>query len=419
MKKLETLSVRFITRASKNTLNSNERLYARITVAGERTEVSLGQDIASGLFDQNAQRCLKSSKEARLANNFMETVKYKLNDYRKELMLDGREITADSLKRKYMRIPLTDEIHKPTILELYDIHNSKLKELIDIDVAQATYKRHNTSRSHVATFIKYQFGKDDLELDRIDFKFLIDYEHYFKIVRKCNHNSTMKYIKNLGKVIRLGLADGYTTKNPFDKFKLTYKTVQRDILTIEEVDRLVKLKIPEERLDRVRDLFVFCIYTGLAFVDVTNLKMEHLVKTKQGTTWIKNSRYKTSVTFLIPLLPIPVRLIKKYEGFFKRDIDGTVMPALSNQKYNSYLKELAIRAKISKNLTSHLARHTFATTITLNEGVPLEVVSKMLGHSDTKTTQIYAKIQEKAIMNGMKNLIDKEESNRKRKGQTK
>jgi site-specific recombinase XerD len=217
----------------------------------------------------------------------------------------------------------------------------------------------------------------------------------------------MKYIKNLGKVIRLGLAEGYMSKNPFDKFKLTYKTVQRDILTIEEVDKLVKLKIPEERLDRVRDLFVFCIYTGLAFVDVTNLKMEHLVKTNEGTTWIKNSRYKTSVAFLIPLLAIPVRLIKKYEGFFKRDIDGSVMPTLSNQKYNSYLKELAIRAKISKNLTSHLARHTFATTITLNEGVPLEVVSKMLGHSDTKTTQIYAKIQEKAIMNGMKKLMDK------------
>ena len=405
MKKLETFSVRFIARASKNTQNSNERLYARITVAGERTEVSLGRDIASGLFDQSAQRCLKSSKEARLANDFMEIVKYKLNDYRKELMLDGKQVTADSLKRKYMSIPLTDEIQKPTILELYEIHNNKLKELIDIDIAKATYKRHSTSKSHVATFIKYQFGKDDLELDRIDFRFLSDYEHYFKTVRKCNHNSTMKYIKNLGKVIRLGLAEGYIFRNPFDKFKLTYKTVQRDILTIEEVDRLVKLKIPEERLDRVRDLFVFCIYTGLAFVDVTNLKIEHLVNTKEGTTWIKNSRCKTSVSFLIPLLAIPQRLVKKYDGFIKRSIDGSVMPTLSNQKYNSYLKELAIRAKISKNLTSHLARHTFATTITLNEGVPLEVVSKMLGHSDTKTTQIYAKIQEKAIMNGMRNLM--------------
>ncbi len=274
---------------------------------------------------------------------------------------------------------------------------------------KATYKRHTTSKSHIEAFIKYQYGKDDLDLDHIDYKFLSDYEHYFKVVRKCNHNSTMKYIKNLGKVIRVGLAEGFMTKNPFDKFRLTYKTVQRDILTIEEVDKLVKLKILEERLDRVRDLFVFCIYTGLAFVDVTNLKIEHLIKTNEGTTWIKNSRCKTSVSFLIPLLPIPVSLIKKYEGFFKRDIDGSVMPTLSNQKYNSYLKELAIRAKINKNLTSHLARHTFATTITLNEGVPLEVVSKMLGHSDTKTTQIYAKIQEKAIMNGMKNLMDKED----------
>ena len=418
MKKQETFSIRFFARKGKSVKTDESPLSMRITVNGERIEMSLSRYVIDRLWHEKLQKCEGNSKEAKAINGFIEATTFRLNDIRQRLIIEGKEISADLIKTRYKGLPDADEIHKPTILELYEIHNRKLKELVDIDIAQATYKRHNTSKSHVATFIKYHFGQDDLELDRIDYKFLNDYEHYFKVVRKCNHNSTMKYIKNLGKVIRLGLAEGFMTKNPFDKFKLTYKAVQRDILTIEEVDKLVKLKIPEERLDRVRDLFVFCIYTGLAFVDVTNLKMEHLVKTHEGTTWIKNSRCKTSVSFLIPLLPIPVRLIKKYEGFFKRDIDGSVMPTLSNQKYNSYLKELSIRAKISKNLTSHLARHTFATTITLNEGVPLEVVSKMLGHSDTKTTQIYAKIQEKAILNGMKNLIDKEESNKKRKSQT-
>jgi site-specific recombinase XerD len=407
MKKQETYAVRFVLRNSKVAQNEKSSLSVRVTVNAQRVEMSLGWYLTESLWDEKMQKCKGMTREAKGTNGFIDATLFRLSDIRQRLIIEGKGVTADFIKARYKGLPDPDEIPNPTILELYEIHNNKLKELIDIDIAKATYKRHTTSKSHIKAFIKYQYGKDDLELDRIDYKFLKDYEHYFKVVRKCNHNSTMKYIKNLGKVIRLGLAEGYMTKNPFDKFKLTYKTVQRDILTIEEVDKLVKLKIPEERLDRVRDLFVFCIYTGLAFVDVTNLKMEHLVKTNEGTTWIKNSRYKTSVAFLIPLLAIPVRLIKKYEGFFKRDIDGSVMPTLSNQKYNSYLKELAIRAKISKNLTSHLARHTFATTITLNEGVPLEVVSKMLGHSDTKTTQIYAKIQEKAIMNGMKKLMDK------------
>lgn len=407
MKKQETFSIRFFARKSRGAKENQSPISVRVTVNSSRVEISLGKNVPDGIWHEKLQKCKGQTKEARQINEFLELTTFKINEIRHRLIIEGKETSADLIKTRYKGLPDPGEIHKPTILQLYETHNNKLKELIDIDIAPATYKRHGTSKSHVATFIKYQYGQDDLELDRIDFKFLSDYEHYFKTIRKCNHNSTMKYIKNLGKVIRLGLAEGYMTRNPFDKFKLTYKTVRRDILTIEEVDKLVKLKIPEERLDRVRDLYIFCIYTGLAFVDVTNLRMEHLVKTSEGTTWIKNSRYKTSVSFLIPLLAIPQRLVKKYDNFNKRSINGSVMPTLSNQKYNSYLKELSIRSKITKNLTSHLARHTFATTITLNEGVPLEVVSKMLGHSDTKTTQIYAKIQEKAIMNGMKSLMYK------------
>ena len=413
MKKQETFSIRFFARKSRGAKENQSPISVRVTVNASRVEISLAKNVPDEIWHEKLQKCKGQTKEAKQINDFLDLTTFKINEIRHRLIIEGKVLTADLLKTRYKGMPDADEIHKPTILELYEIHNNKLKELIGIDLAEATYKRHNTSKSHVATFIKYQYGKDDLELDWIDYKFLHDYEHYFKTVRKCNHNSTMKYIKNLGKVIRLSLAEGYMTKNPFDKFKLTYKTVQRDILTIEEVDKLVKLKIPEERLDRVRDLFVFCIYTGLAFVDVTNLKMEHLIKTNDGITWITNSRCKTSVSFLIPLLAIPLRMVEKYHGFIKRSIDGTVLPTLSNQKYNSYLKELAIRAKISKNLTSHLARHTFATTITLNEGVPLEVVSKMLGHSDTKTTQIYAKIQEKAIMNGMRNLMYKKDISKK------
>jgi len=232
MKKQETFSIRFFARKGKSVKTDESPLSMRITVNGERIEMSLSRYVIDHLWHEKLQKCEGNSKEAKAINGFIEATTFRLNDIRQRLIIEGKVISADLIKTRYKGLPDADEIHKPTILELYEIHNNKLKELIDIDIAEATHKRHRTSKSHVAAFIKYQYGKDDLDLDQIDYKFLTDYEHYFKVVRKCNHNSTMKYIKNLGKVIRGGLAEGFMTKNPFDKFRLTYKTVQRDILII-------------------------------------------------------------------------------------------------------------------------------------------------------------------------------------------
>jgi len=180
MKKQETFSIRFFARKGKSVKTDESPLSMRITVNGERIEMSLSRYVIDRLWHEKLQKCEGNSKEAKAINGFIEATTFRLNDIRQRLIIEGRAISADLIKTRYKGLPDGDEIHKPTILELYDIHNSKLKELIDIDVAQATYKRHNTSRSHVATFIKYQFGKDDLELDRIDYKFLNDYEHYWK-----------------------------------------------------------------------------------------------------------------------------------------------------------------------------------------------------------------------------------------------
>ncbi len=406
MKKQETFAIRFFARKNRATKQNYSPLFVRVTVNANRIEISLGKSVFNEIWHEKLQKCIGNSKEAKAINGFIETIIFRLNDIRQRLIIEGKEVTADFIKARYKGLPDPDLIINPKVLELYDEHNRRFKELIGTkDHSASTYQRHLTSRAHVATFIQHQYGKEDLEWEKVDFGFLNNFEHYFKAVRKCNHNSTMKYIKNLGKVIRLALGEGYLNLNPFDKFKLSYETVTRVFLSQEEVDQIIDMDLKLPRLDKVRDLFVFCIHTGISFCDVIELRMDHIYEDKKGTKWIKNKRLKTSVEFMVPVLPIVQKIIDKYTNHPERQEKGCVIPEISNQNYNGYLKEVADKCGINKNITSHIARHTFATTITLNNDVPLEVVSKMLGHTDTKTTQIYAKMQEKAIKSGMGKLL--------------
>lgn len=408
MKKMRTkvnLSILYVPRAKKNKVQKMDRLYARITVNGERVEISTGRTMPQKLFNVKAQRCLGKTKEARQINQFIDSFSYRINEIRHNISDEGFDVTAESIKRVYNGLPPVEEKPKPKIIEFYEAHNKRLKSLIDIDVKYATVERHITSKKHLHNFIQYQYNKNDMEFEDINFKFVTNYEHYLKIIRKCQHNTTMKYIKNFGKIIRLAISEEIIHHNPLDKFKVTFKQVNREVLTHEEIKRLNDLKITDQRLDRVRDLFLFCIYTGLAFIDMKGLRMKDIIQDSDGTKWIKGTRTKTEISFMIPLMDVPLKLIDKHSNDPRREKDGIVIPALTNQKYNAYLKELAVMARINKNLTSHIARHTFATTITLNEGVPLEVVSKMLGHSNTRTTQLYAKVHQKAIKDSMKKFM--------------
>lgn len=406
MTKHSSFNVLILTRVKKNLKLKKEGLYARITIDGERIELSLGKSITEGIFNKKAQICLGKTKEAKFINEFLTIIISDLQQIRKDILLEGKTLSNSIVKARFKGKPDPDENTIPTLLELYEEHNRRFKELAGTkNHTESTYKRHITSKSHVHDFIITTFSTEDVALNAVGYKFLNDYEHYLKTVRNCNHNSTMKYIKNLGKIIRIAIGEGYISLNPFNKFKLTYEQVDRIRLTKKEVNKIVKTKIDSERLDKVRDLFLFCTHTGLAFCDIHNLKMKNIVKDTHGNKWIKNKRIKTSVNYMVPLLKVPKKIIKKYKHHPSRIKEGIVIPQISNQNYNAYLKELAVICKIDKNLTSHIARHTFATTITLEEGVNIEIISKMLGHTNIKTTQIYAKVQEKAILKGMEELL--------------
>jgi site-specific recombinase XerD len=252
-----------------------------------------------------------------------------------------------------------------------------------------------------------KFNKSDYELNRLDHAFITELERYFKQDKACNHNTTMKYIKNLKRVVHFAIELGWLDKDPFQKFKTPIKEVKREILTEEELEAIENKEITIPRLELVRDVFVFACYTGLAFIDIDLLTKDNLVRGIDGNLWIHTDRKKTGTKSHVPLLPKAKEILDKYKEHPISDNMGKLLPVFSNQKLNAYLKEIAGICGIKNNLTFHLARHTFATTVTLLNGVPIETVGAMLGHKNLRTTQIYSKVIDKKISDEMQPLMEK------------
>ncbi len=234
-----------------------------------------------------------------------------------------------------------------------------------------------------------------------------DFEHFLRVNKGNGNNAAIRYVRYLKKVTRVALANKWLDEDPFIDKHYSRTATNRGHLGEEEVKRIMALNLTEfPRLDQVRDTFVFCCFTGLAFADISTLSKEFIVEDDNGEKWIRKPRQKTGEISTIPLLDIPQRLIKKYENHPTVIAKGIVLPVISNQRMNSYLAEIATLAKIQKHLTTHIARHTFAT-MSLRNHVPIESISKMLGHSDIQTTQIYAKMLDEAVSEDMQKMRSK------------
>ncbi|RIV31506.1 site-specific integrase [Flagellimonas lutimaris] len=377
--------------------NGKAGLYLRLTVNGQRSVISLHRKIDPEKWDSRMNKLKGKGVEAEELNRFMSTVRHKINKIHHELVEEGEFFTVHDVKDKF----LGNDKRVKMLLELFDEHNQQMKKLIDIEFALGTYKRYHTTRNHVAEFIKTEFRKSDIPIRDVDLKFIKRFEFFLKTDKKCNHNSALKYINNFKKIIRMAVAHEWISKDPFYNYKVQFKTVEREFLSKEELQALVDKEITGERLNVVRDMFVFCCYTGLSYVDVQKLHPEHIVKHIDGSLWIKSQRTKTKSRLGIPLLPTALSIMEKYKNHPKVINGDCVLPVLSNQKSNAYLKEIADLCGIKKNLTTHLARHTFATTVTLSNGVPIETVGQMLGHKNLRTTQHYAKIIDRKVSDDM------------------
>jgi len=397
-----TFNVLFYIKRTKKLRDGTSPIYARISVNGKRAEFALQRSIEINEWDNRRGYASGHSKRSRQLNSYIDFVKGKLHQHRIYLEERGKQLTAPLLKNAYLGIDKDEK----SILSVFRDHNERCKSLINIDFAPGTYERYNTCYLHVERFIRFRYRKSDMVLNEIKPTFVKDFEFYLKTERKCAHNTATKYLKNFKKITRIALTNGWMKEDPFRNMKFHLDEVDMDFLNEEELNTMMQKKFDIERLQQVKDVYLFCCFTGLAFVDVKSLVYSDIV-TINDKQWIKKKRHKTKNWCNIPLLEPAVHLMNKYRSHPVCQKKGVVFPVMSNQKMNAYLKEIADLCGIKKHLSTHTARHTFATTVTLANQISIEVVSKMLGHSSINMTKKYARVVDDLISRDMQKIYGK------------
>jgi site-specific recombinase XerD len=393
----------FYLKKQKNYQDGPAAIYMRITVDGKRAEASAGRDCEPSKWNRHAGRAAGTKEEIRTLNNYLDSLQNKVKNAHQSLIDSGQAITAVTLRNHF-----AGKIGKERyLMQLLKEHNDKLKALIGNGFEVNTLKGYRTSEKHLAGFLNKQYCKSDIDITQLDYAFITGFEFYLKTDCKCSGVSAAKYIKHLKKIVNYCIANGWLKQNPFGNYKSNVKAKERTYLTQEELNAIAGKELSVERLQQVRDIFVFCCYTGLSYADIKKLRRNEIGIGMDGEKWIFTTRQKTDTSSRIPLLPYALTLIESYQNHPQCDNTGLLLPVLSNQKMNAYLKEIADLCNINKHLTFHLARHTFATTVTLSNGVPIESVSKMLGHINIKTTQHYAKIIDLKVSQDMALLKQK------------
>lgn len=408
MKSTQRFSVLIWADKRKTDAKGNVPLYARITYLGKRAEISMGRKVDPNKWDPETGFVKGPGQEVKDINKEIITVNNGIHAAFMDLKQTEDFITAEKIKQRYAG----EDAPQRMLLEIFDEHNKNIEELVGKDFVKATLTKYNTVRSKTADYIRHRFKKNDIHLESIDYAFVTGFEMYLKTEDGIEHNTVMRYMKNLKKIVNLAFNHGWIRTNPFNLFKCTYKKVTRVELEWEEIIQLANHPFTIKRLEEVRDTFLFCCFTGYAFVDIEKLTPQHIFIGKDKVVWIKTQRTKTYVTANVPLIPQAMELIEKYKNHDCRIVQNKLFPVKSNQKMNAYLKEIGDLASITKVLTTHIARHTFATTVTLENDVPLETVSKMLGHTKLPTTQIYAKMKDKKVnrdMNALKTRLKEQE----------
>jgi len=402
MRSSNTFGIQFVIRLPKQQKNDQATVFARISVNGRRCEISLKKKVNPQNWDEAKGKARGTKDETRKLNEHIERVRTLIADGYHELIQQKKVITVDAVKSLF----LGADDNEVTLIKLGEYHNTEMKNKL----ADGTMKNYYTTQKYIAKFLKEKYHRNDISLAELNYKFILDFETFLSKHQPKDHqkplhnNGIMKHIERLCKMVNMAVTMDWIVKDPFAKYKQHFDKVERFYLTKEELSAIENKKFSIERLQTVKDLFLFSCYTGLAYIDTMNLTAGNIVKGIDGNDWLITSRQKTDTDVRIPLLPQAEELIKKYQDHPKAVNHGTLFPVISNQKTNAYLKEIADLCNINKAITFHIARHTFATTVTLSNGVPIESVSKMLGHTTIRSTQVYAKVVEQKLSEDMQNL---------------
>ncbi|RFZ85272.1 site-specific integrase [Mucilaginibacter terrenus] len=385
--------------------NDPYQIYLRITVDGISIEISAKRTWDPVRWSSRSGRAAGSKEDAKSLNLFLDLLTNKVHEARRTLIDANKEVTSLAIKNCLLGVD-----DNKCIIKEFNAHNQQIEALVPSEYSPGTLDLFERTLLHAQRFIKWKYNLDDLEIKKLDYDFISQFSFYLKSERKCQHNTTIKYLTYFKKIVLLCVKRRWLKQDPFSEFSLAKRYVPRPYLTENELHTIAEKTFSTERLSVVRDIFLFSCYTGLAYADVQKLKRTEIIIGFDGEEWIDTIRQKTDSTSKIPLLPLAQAMIRKYVNHPVCQIKGTVLPILSNQKMNAYLKEIADTCSIDKNLTFHIARHTFATTVTLSNGVPIESVSKMLGHQNLKQTQHYAKILDVKVSEDMMLLKRKMQS---------
>ena len=371
----------------------------RIYLNNERLSLgSTGISVKSSQWDKEKERIKGRTTEALNTNLQLDNISSGLQSiFRRIEMSDV--VSLERIKSEFLG--KKEEID--TLMQLFEKHNGDVAKQVGVSVGKATLQKYNVCKRHFSEFLEKQYKRSDLKLTELTYVVIREFDLYLRTEVGQNPNTATKTMKTFKTITLLGQKMGVLLHDPFMNHRFHIEPVNRGFLTDEEILCIAHKQINIPRLELIRDIFIFSCFTGLAYIDVSNLTPNHIV-TLGDKQWIMTQRQKTSVETNVLLLDIPKAIIAKYGGKTYRN--GKLFPMLTNQKTNSYLKEIADICGIKKNLTFHLARHTFAT-MSLSKGVPMESVSKMLGHTNIRTTQIYARITNKKIEHDMEELADK------------
>jgi len=395
-----TFNILFYLKKSSIKKTGYAPLMVRITVNGETAPFSLKAEAKPDDWDVKAGRLRGRTKEAGILNNYIDTVRSKILKNYRELCDRESFVTAEMVKNEFLGV----NTHRNALLCLFDQFNENLKTTVGKQITNMTHYHYTLTRKRLYEFLKKTKKREDIALKDISPQLITDFERFLFVDCGYCKNSAMNSMKHFKRIVVMAHNNGWISINPFASYKFQYETTDRGYLSEKELTTLMQHPVKSPNMEMTRDVFVFCCFTGLSYADVKGLRAEHIQRSFDGHLWIMTKRQKTGTQSNIRLLPIPLQILEKYKD---KCNDGMLLPVLPKDNGNRYLKNLGKKCGITTKVTFHLARHTFATTVTMAKGVPIESVSKMLGHKSVKTTQIYARIVDTKVSNDMELLSQK------------
>lgn len=395
-----TFGVHFIIRSNRVDRDGLVPIYAKVNINNKILMLTTNNRIRPQDWVSSKELPKPTSKSAKEITEAIEAFKSRIYRAYSQIIASHQELTAENLKDAFYGKRKEKKTHG--LIQVATEHNQHFESMLEIKYSKGSYKNYKTTLKYLIEFIPVSFKVKDIPLERVNYKFCEAYFTFLTTEKKCQVNGANKQVQRLKKIVNYAIKQGYISQNPMSGFTLTFSPVNKIALTLTEINKLQNLELKTETLRNVRNVFLLQCFTGLAYSDIKMLTIQNIQEDDKGDLWIRMDRKKTQIPFSVPLLAPALAILNTY--LLSREINQPLLPVLSNQKMNYNLKIIQELAGLSKNLTTHLARHTFATTITLGNGVPIETVSRMLGHTKLSTTQVYAKVLDNKIADDMNNL---------------